>query len=31
MMWANMKMVRDIEFTRIEPVHMGEMTRDTWS
>ncbi len=30
MMWANMKMVRDIEFTRVEPVHMGEMTRDTW-
>lgn len=31
MMWAGMKMVRDIEFTRIEPVHMGEMTRDSWS
>jgi hypothetical protein len=30
MMWANMKMVRDIEFTRIEPVNMGEMTRNTW-
>lgn len=28
-MWANMKTVRDIEFTRIEPVHMGEMTRDS--
>jgi len=31
MMWTNMKMVREIEFTRIEPVHMGEMTRDTWN
>lgn len=30
MMWANMRTVRDIEFSRIEPVHMGEMTRDTW-
>ena len=26
MMWANMKMVREIEFTRIEPVRMGGMT-----
>jgi len=31
MMWSNMKMVRDITFTSIEPVHMGEMTRDTWN
>jgi len=31
MMWTNMKMVREIEFARIEPVHMGEMTRDTWN
>jgi hypothetical protein len=30
MMWANMKMVREIEFTNIEPVHMGKMTRDNW-
>ncbi|MEA3411629.1 MAG: pyridoxamine 5'-phosphate oxidase family protein [Pseudomonadota bacterium] len=30
LMWANMKMVREIEFSRIEPVHLGEMTRDTW-
>lgn len=30
MMWANMRTVRDIEFSRIEPVHMGAMTRDTW-
>ena len=26
-MWADMKMVRDIEFSRAEPVHMGRMTR----
>jgi hypothetical protein len=31
MMWANMKMVREIEFTKIEPVHMGEMTHNTWN
>ncbi len=31
MMWRNMRMVRDIEFTKIEPVCMGEMTRDTWN
>lgn len=30
MMWANMKTVREIEFTKIEPVHMGEMTRNAW-
>ena len=30
MMWANMRMVRDVEFSRVEPVHMGEMTRDAW-
>jgi len=24
--WANMRTVRDIEFSRVEPVHMGEMT-----
>lgn len=30
-MWRSMSMVRDIEFTRIEPVHIGEMTRDTWN
>jgi len=29
-MWANMKMVRDIKFTKIEPVHLGDMTRDNW-
>ncbi len=31
MMWANMKMVRELEFTGIEPVHLGEMTRDNWN
>ncbi len=31
MMWAHMKMVREIEFTRIEAVHMGDMTRDAWA
>lgn len=31
MMWRSMSMVRDIEFTRIEPVQIGEMTRNTWN
>ncbi len=31
MMWRSMSMVRDIEFNRIEPVHIGEMTRDSWN
>ena len=30
MMWRSMSKVRDIEFTRIEPVQIGKMTRDTW-
>ncbi len=30
MMWADMRTVRDIEFTHVEPVYIGEMTRDTW-
>lgn len=30
LMWANMKIVRDIEFDRIEPVNMGEMTQHSW-
>ncbi|MEA3277899.1 MAG: hypothetical protein U9Q81_21965 [Pseudomonadota bacterium] len=30
LMWKNMKVVRDIEFSRVEPVHMGEMTLDNW-
>ncbi|MEN8761913.1 MAG: pyridoxamine 5'-phosphate oxidase family protein [Thiogranum sp.] len=25
-MWENMKMVRDITFSRVEPVHLGQMT-----
>lgn len=25
-MWRNMRMVRDVTFTGIEPVHLGEMT-----
>lgn len=31
MMWRSMSKVRDIEFTRIEPVQIGMMTRDTWN
>ena len=31
MMWRSMSKVRDIEFTRIEPVQIGVMTRDTWN
>ncbi len=30
-MWRGMSMVRDIEFTGIEPVQIVEMTRDTWN
>ncbi len=30
MMWAKMSMVREIEFTRMEPVQIGEMTRNSW-
>lgn len=30
LLWANMKMVRDINFSRVEPVHLGKMTRDVW-
>ncbi|MCP5003426.1 MAG: pyridoxamine 5'-phosphate oxidase family protein [Planctomycetes bacterium] len=29
-MWKNMSMVRDIDFSRVEPVYMGEMTHDIW-
>jgi len=29
-MWRSMSMVREIEFSRIEPVHIGEMTRHSW-
>jgi uncharacterized protein len=31
MLWKNMRMVRDITFSRMEPVHIGDMTRGTWS
>ena len=31
LMWKKMNMVRDIEFTRIEPVHLGEMTHNNWN
>jgi hypothetical protein len=30
LMWKNMKKVRDITFSRVEPVHMGKMTHDVW-
>ena len=30
LMWKNMKMVRDINFSRVEPVNMGTMTQDAW-
>lgn len=30
LMWAGMSKVREIEFTEIEPVYIGEMTRDLW-
>jgi hypothetical protein len=30
LMWKDMRMVRDIEFTSIEPVLIGEMTRQVW-
>jgi len=29
LMWRNMRSVREIEFTRVEPVNLGAMTRDT--
>ncbi len=31
LIWQSMSMVRDIEFTKIEPVRFGEMTRNTWN
>ncbi len=31
LMWRDMSMVRDIEFTKVEPVYIGEMTRNTWT
>jgi len=30
LMWKNMRMVRDIEFSRVEPVYIGDMTHDAW-
>ena len=30
LIWRGMSMVREIRFTRIEPVLIGEMTRDLW-
>ena len=29
-MWAKMSMVREIEFTHMEPVQMGELTKNLW-
>jgi len=29
-MWKSMSLVREIEFTKIEPIRIGEMTRGTW-
>ena len=31
MIWKSMSMVRDIKFTSIEPVQIGEMTRNSWN
>lgn len=30
LMWSDMHMVRVIKFDRIEPVHIGQMTRGLW-
>ncbi len=30
LMWRDMSMVREVQFTRVEPVHLGEMTQDLW-
>jgi hypothetical protein len=30
LIWANMKVVREIEFSQVEPVNIGLMTRDVW-
>lgn len=29
--WANMRTVRDVTFTRADAIHIGEMTRDCWA
>jgi hypothetical protein len=31
LMWANLHIVRDITFTQIDGVHIGEMTRQCWT
>ena len=31
LLWKNLRIVRDIRFSRMEPVNLGEMTRGTWS
>jgi hypothetical protein len=30
MMWANMRTVRDVHFTRADPIRIGAMTRECW-
>ena len=30
MMWANMRTVRDVHFTRADAIRIGAMTRDCW-
>ena len=30
LMWREMSVVREIEFTRVEPVHIGGMTHSLW-
>lgn len=30
MMWANMRTVRDVHFTRADAIQIGAMTRDCW-
>jgi hypothetical protein len=31
MIWANMRVVRDVHFTHADGVHIGEMTRECWA
>lgn len=31
LMWSEMNMVREIEFERIEPIYIGQMTRGLWN
>jgi uncharacterized protein len=31
MLWANMRTVRDVYFTRADSIQMGAMTRDCWA